>query len=84
MGNALAADGVDALAAISNSVETLAEVLLSTLRKVNPEFIALEVQHATPTEVMAAIGVLIPASVDPTALVGQLLNTYQTHGMEKN
>jgi hypothetical protein len=64
----LRGDRQAAFAAISESTETLAAVLLTALRKVDPEFPATKVWEAMPTEITAAIGVLILASCDPDAL----------------
>ncbi len=79
MGKGLAAEADDAFAAIANSIETLTDVLLAALRKLNPEVTADELRQFTPNEIMLAIGTLIPASCDPAALSGVVMDSYQRH-----
>jgi hypothetical protein len=78
MGKAGAGEG-DAFQVLADSIETFVEILLAKLRKVNPEVTSDELRKFTPNEIMLAIGTLIPASCDPAALSGVVMDSYQRH-----
>ncbi len=68
---------------IAASLEVLTQVLFNALQKAKSRITTEQLEAATPNDLMMAIGVLIPASCDPSTLAGQLLSTYQARG-EKN
>jgi hypothetical protein len=82
MGKAIAAEGD--FEGVAAALEAMTQVLFNALQKTNSPITAELLEAATPNEVMAAIGVLIPASCDPSTLAGQLLNAYQARGLEEN
>lgn len=67
------------------AIEDLTDVLLNSLQKVNPQMTWQQLQEmATPNDVLLALGVLIPASLDPSTLAGELLSMYQSRGPGEN